>query len=163
MSSNDNEITEVKVLMALADDEKVVISKQSAKNAEDIKVSIPGVEGPWLSEVKGFVLPNLDIGIILPTESQVNTTDPPVAITDSSVTEYDSADESLVCNTPLHPLEKFNGAEPVSGPKTIKSILKSNSTFKVEALKGVAINELSSAPAKAKASASKLTQLLLVN
>nr|GEV49897.1 hypothetical protein [Tanacetum cinerariifolium] len=84
MSSNDNEITEVKVLMALADDEKVVISKQSAKN------------------------------------------------------------------------------EPVSGPKTIKSILKSNSTFKVEALKGVAINELSSAPAKAKASASKLTQLLLL-
>ncbi|GKC33458.1 hypothetical protein Tco_1040752, partial [Tanacetum coccineum] len=54
----------------------------------------------------------------------------PVAITDSLATEYDSADESLVYSTPLPPMEKLAGAEPISGPKTIKSILKSNSTLK---------------------------------
>ncbi|GJR98109.1 hypothetical protein Tco_0270283 [Tanacetum coccineum] len=105
---------------------------------------------------KGFILPNHDTGRILPAESQVNTTDPLVAVTDSLATDYDSADESSVCSTPLPLLEKLAGAEPVSGPKTIKSILKSNYTFKVEALKGVTINEPSSAPAKANYKASTL-------
>ncbi|GJR44455.1 retrovirus-related pol polyprotein from transposon TNT 1-94 [Tanacetum coccineum] len=50
--------------------------------------------------------------------------------------------------TTLPSLKKLAGAEPVSEPKTIKSILKLNSTFKAEALKGVTINEPSSAPAK---------------
>ncbi|GJU23493.1 hypothetical protein Tco_1156835 [Tanacetum coccineum] len=40
-------------------------------SADDTKVTIPGVERPWLSEVEG-------------------------AVTDSSATDYDSADESLV-------------------------------------------------------------------
>ncbi|GJZ61243.1 retrovirus-related pol polyprotein from transposon TNT 1-94 [Tanacetum coccineum] len=124
-------------------------------SADDTKVSILGVERPWLSEAEGFILPNYDTGIILLAESQVNTTDPPIAVNDSSTTEYDSVDESLVCSTPLPPLKKLASAEPVSGPKTIKLILKSNSTFKAEALKGVTINEPSPAPAKAKASASK--------
>ncbi|GJV77574.1 retrovirus-related pol polyprotein from transposon TNT 1-94, partial [Tanacetum coccineum] len=172
VSSDDNEMTEVKVLMALADDESVVVGKESARNGEwvkismkkciseqiptqkkrnlgldqltedpssfgqkdlvfvkssakDTKVSIPGVERPWLSKAEGFTLPNHD-----------------------TTTEYDSADESLVCSTPLPLLEKLVGAEPISGPKTIKSILKLNSTFKVKTLKGVTINEPSSAPAK---------------
>ncbi|GKC41010.1 hypothetical protein Tco_1053394 [Tanacetum coccineum] len=124
-------------------------------SAEDIKVSIPDIERPWLYEAEGFILPNLDTGRIQPAESQVNTTDPLVAVTDSSTTGYDSMDESSVCSTPLPPLKKLAGAEPVSGPKTIKSILKSNSTYKAEALKDVTINEPSSAPAKAKALASK--------
>ncbi|GJY60058.1 hypothetical protein Tco_0459950 [Tanacetum coccineum] len=101
VSSNDNDITEVKVLMALVDDENVVVGKESARNAEDIKVSIPGVERPWLSQAEGFTLLNHD-----------------------SATEYDSAHESLVCSTPLPLLDKLDGVEPVSGPKTIKSILK---------------------------------------
>ncbi|GKE21194.1 hypothetical protein Tco_1432706, partial [Tanacetum coccineum] len=194
VSSDDNEMTEVKVLMALADDENVVVGKESARNGEwvkismrkilkenqnlrkelkeltnitetwlnssnkvnqciseqiptqkkrilrvdqlsedpsssrqkylffvksfvdDTKVSILGVERPWLSEAEGFILPNHDTGRILLVELQVNTIDPLVAITDSSATEYDSANESSVC---------------------------------------VTINEPSSAPAKAKASASK--------
>ncbi|GJX95346.1 retrovirus-related pol polyprotein from transposon TNT 1-94 [Tanacetum coccineum] len=65
-----------------------------------------------------------------------------------SPTEYDSADESSVCNTPFPPLKKLNGAEPTSGPKTIKSILRSKSTFKAETLKGAIINKPSSAPDK---------------
>ncbi|GJX75321.1 retrovirus-related pol polyprotein from transposon TNT 1-94 [Tanacetum coccineum] len=116
--------------------------------ADDTKVSIPGIERPWLSEAEGFILPNHDTGRTLPAESQMNTTDPLVAVTDSSATKYDPADESSVCSTLLPPLEKLGGAEPVSGPKTIKSIIKSNFTFKAEALKSVIINEKSLAPVK---------------
>ncbi|GKE81765.1 hypothetical protein Tco_1551765 [Tanacetum coccineum] len=88
-------------------------------SADDTKVSIPGVERPWLSQAKGFILPN-----------------------------HDTADESFVCSTLLPPLKKLDGVEPVSRPKTIKSILRSKSTFKAKTLKGVIINEPSSAPAK---------------
>ncbi|GKE30989.1 hypothetical protein Tco_1450311 [Tanacetum coccineum] len=76
-------------------------------------------------------------------------------VTDSSVTDYDSAKESTsVCSTPLSLLEKLPGAEPHNelqpGPKTIKSILKAFSTRKDETSKDVIINEIinSSAPAK---------------
>ncbi|GJT77102.1 retrovirus-related pol polyprotein from transposon TNT 1-94 [Tanacetum coccineum] len=120
--------------------------------ADDTKVTIPGVERIWLSEAKGFIFPNHDTGRILPFESQRHTTDPSAAVTDSSATDYDSVDESLVCSTPLPPLKKLDGAEPISEPKTIKSILRSKSTFKAEALKSVIINEPSSAPAKGKKS-----------
>nr|GEW56838.1 retrovirus-related Pol polyprotein from transposon TNT 1-94 [Tanacetum cinerariifolium] len=54
-------------------------------SGDDTKVSIPGVERPWLFEAKGFILPNHDT---LPSESQRNTTDPSVAVTDTSATEY---------------------------------------------------------------------------
>ncbi|GJR43211.1 retrovirus-related pol polyprotein from transposon TNT 1-94 [Tanacetum coccineum] len=117
--------------------------------ANDTKVSIPGVERPWLYEDEGFILPNNDTGRILPVESQMKVTDPSDAVIDSSMTNYDSVDEYSVCSTPLPLREKLTGAEPVSGPKTIKSILKSNSTFKAETLKGITINEPTSAPAKA--------------
>ncbi|GJT50184.1 retrovirus-related pol polyprotein from transposon TNT 1-94 [Tanacetum coccineum] len=88
-------------------------------STDDTKVTISGVERPWLSKAEGFILPNHDIGMIPPIESQRNITDPSVAVTDSSATVYDSTDE-----------------------------LQSKSTFKTEALKGVIINEPSLAPAK---------------
>nr|GEV56433.1 hypothetical protein [Tanacetum cinerariifolium] len=182
-SSDDNEIVEAKVLMALAKENNAV-SKEGARNgewikisirkrilevdqltedpsslgqkdlvfikslADDSKVTIHGVERPWLSKKEGFILPNHDTGRILPVESQRNITNPSVAVIDSLATTYDSADESSICSTPLPPLKKLNGVEPISGPKTIKSILRSKSTFKTEALKGVIINKPSSAPAK---------------
>ncbi|GKA85075.1 retrovirus-related pol polyprotein from transposon TNT 1-94 [Tanacetum coccineum] len=117
-------------------------------SANDSKVSIPGVQRPWLFEAEGFILPNHDTGRILPTKSQRNAIDPSVAVNDSLATEYDSADESLVCSTPLPPLKKLDGVEPFYGPKTIKSMLRSKSTFIAETLKGVIINEPSSAPTK---------------
>ncbi|GKE39014.1 retrovirus-related pol polyprotein from transposon TNT 1-94 [Tanacetum coccineum] len=43
MSSNDNEVTEVKAFMALADEERVSIGKESAKNGESIKISMKKV------------------------------------------------------------------------------------------------------------------------
>ncbi|GJU91169.1 hypothetical protein Tco_1303592 [Tanacetum coccineum] len=85
---------------------------------------------------------------IFPFESQVKVTNSSAVVTNSLATEYDLADESLVCSIPLPPLEKLVGAKPISGPKTIKSILKSNSIFKPETLKGVTINEPTSAPVK---------------
>ncbi|GKE54372.1 hypothetical protein Tco_1489528, partial [Tanacetum coccineum] len=101
-----------------------------------------------LYEVKNSTLPNRNTDKVPSYESERNMTDPLVAISDSLVTDYDSADESLVCRTFLPPLEKLAGAEPVSGPKTIKLILMLNSTFKAKILKSVIINEPSSAPAK---------------
>nr|GEW60577.1 hypothetical protein [Tanacetum cinerariifolium] len=97
-----------------------------------------------------------DIKVILPSKSQRNTTDPLVAVVDSSATEYDSTNKSSVCSTPLSPLKKLDGAEPVSGLKTIKSILKSKFTFKAKNLKCVTINEPFSALAKGNKSSSAL-------
>nr|GEX53450.1 hypothetical protein [Tanacetum cinerariifolium] len=126
VSSDNNKMVEVKVLMELAEDNDAV-SKEGARNGEwvkismrkcvseqipsqkkkilrvdqltkdpsssgqkdlvfvnssanDTKVSIPGVERPWLSEVKGFILPNHDADRILPTDSQRNTTDSSVVV-----------------------------------------------------------------------------------
>ncbi|GJV06544.1 hypothetical protein Tco_1344200 [Tanacetum coccineum] len=153
LKENKNLRTELKELTAITKTwlnsfnkaKDLVFVKSSA---DDTKVSIPSVERPRLSESKGFILPNYDSGRILPAESQRNITNPSVAVTDLSATNYDSADESSGCSTPLPPLKKLDGAEPISGPKTIKLILRSKSTFKAETLKGVITNEPSSAPAK---------------
>nr|GEW35626.1 retrovirus-related Pol polyprotein from transposon TNT 1-94 [Tanacetum cinerariifolium] len=101
-----------------------------------------------LKKALGFIQQNHDTGRILLSGSPRNTTDSLVAVTDSSTTNYNSTDEILVCSIPLPPLKKLDGAEPLSGPKTLKSILRSKSTFKAEALKDVTINELSSTPTK---------------
>ncbi|GKC67620.1 hypothetical protein Tco_1100218 [Tanacetum coccineum] len=133
--------------------------------ADDTKVSIPGVKRPLLSVAKYFIMPNHDTGRILPAESQRNTIDPSVAVTDSLATEYDLTDESSVCSTPLPPLKKLDGAKPVSRPKTIKSILKSKSTFKAETIKGVIIKNHPQLLLRVTKSLQlqKLTLLLLVN
>nr|GEZ63684.1 retrovirus-related Pol polyprotein from transposon TNT 1-94 [Tanacetum cinerariifolium] len=80
VSSYDNEVVKLKVLMVRADDE----------SANDTKVSTPNVERPWLSEVKGFNLPNHDTGRILPSSSNVELIDPSATlnITNSLVTDY---------------------------------------------------------------------------
>ncbi|GJS66453.1 retrovirus-related pol polyprotein from transposon TNT 1-94 [Tanacetum coccineum] len=177
VSSDDNEMVEVKVLMALAEDNDVV-SKEGARNgewvkilmrkciseqipsqkkktlgfdqltedpsssgqkdlvfvkslADDTKVSIPDVERPWLSKAEGFILPNHDTGRILPAESQRNTTDPLVAVTDSSATDYDSADESSVCSTPLPPLKKLDGVIINEPSSALAKDNKSSSASKV--------------------------------
>ncbi|GJZ93651.1 hypothetical protein Tco_0665854 [Tanacetum coccineum] len=165
VSSDDNEAIKVKALMALADEERVSVGKESARTGEWVKVSmkkvdtllkmednddrksfldylsdnsmmsIPDGERPCLFEAEDLILPNHDADRILLAESQRKTTYPPVAFTDSLATDYDSADKSSVCSTPLPPQERLVGAELVFGPKTIKLILKSNFTFKAKALK----------------------------
>nr|GEV44461.1 hypothetical protein [Tanacetum cinerariifolium] len=68
-------------------------------SAYDTKVTILGVGRPWLSDAEGFILLNHDTVRILPAELQRNTIDPSVAVTNSSVTIYDLANESSVCST----------------------------------------------------------------
>ncbi|GKA53447.1 hypothetical protein Tco_0746762 [Tanacetum coccineum] len=128
--------------------------KSSADNSD---MSITSSNIPKSSEYEDSTLPNQDTNEVPSNESQRNTTNPSVVVSDSSATDYDSADESLVCSTPLLSLKKLDGAEPVSGPKTIKSILKSKSTFKAETLKGITINEPPSAPARGKSSSASKT------
>ncbi|GKB66207.1 hypothetical protein Tco_0927619, partial [Tanacetum coccineum] len=82
-----------------------------------------------------------------------------VSITGSNKSKLSEAEDSTLSNHdtgkhPLPPLEKLTGAEPVSGPKTIKSILKSRSTFKAKTLKAIIINEPSSAPTRGNKSSS---------
>ncbi|GJT73918.1 reverse transcriptase domain-containing protein [Tanacetum coccineum] len=194
VSSDDNEVIEVKALMALANEEKVSVGKESASNGKWVKISIQkhvntkilkenenlrnelkeltSITEIWLNssnKVNQCISEQIPtqkkkiLGInqlaenasssgpkdlVPPDESQRNTTVPSVVVTDSSAIDYDSADESLVCSTPLPPLEKLADAKLVSKPKTIKSILKSNSTFKAKTLKSITLKEPSSAPAK---------------
>ncbi|GJY46849.1 hypothetical protein Tco_0435912 [Tanacetum coccineum] len=124
---------------------KRVFVKSLANNSE---VSITGSNKPKLSEAEDSTLSNHDTGNVSSNESERNTTDHSVVISDSSATDYDSANESSVCSTPHPTLEKLTGAKLVSGPKTIKSILKSKFTFKAKTLNGITINEPSSAPAR---------------
>nr|GFC22959.1 hypothetical protein [Tanacetum cinerariifolium] len=82
-----------------------------------------------------------------------------VSITGSNKPKLSEAEDSTLSNHdtdkhPLPPLEKLTGAEPVSGPKTIKSINKAKSTFKAETLKCIIINKPSSALARGTKSSS---------
>ncbi|GJW02404.1 hypothetical protein Tco_1561260 [Tanacetum coccineum] len=165
VSSDDNEVIEVKAVMALVDEERVCVGKESARNGEWIKISmkkciseqiptqkkkILGIDQltkdtfssgpkdlifvmsladnvsitdsnkPRLSKAKISTLSNHDTSKIPSVKSQRNITDPSVAVTESLATNYDSADESSVCSTPLPPLKKLDGAKPISRPKTIK-------------------------------------------
>ncbi|GJW93270.1 retrovirus-related pol polyprotein from transposon TNT 1-94 [Tanacetum coccineum] len=83
-------------------------------------------------------------------KEDVSSDDNEMVLTEKDIGYLKLKDLSCLIMTlhPLLPLEKLVGVEPVSRPKTIKSILKSNSTFKAETLKGVTINEPTSAPAK---------------
>ncbi|GJR86082.1 hypothetical protein Tco_0210093, partial [Tanacetum coccineum] len=172
VSSDDNEMAEVKVLMTLADDENIVVGKESARNGEWVKISMRKVhtllEMEDNDERKTFIdYLCIDLNYVEEqrnnlmlkhrSESQMKVADPSVTVTDSSAIDYDLADESSVCSTPLPPLEKLASVEHVYGSKTIKSILKSNSTFKTETLKGIIINEptLASANGNKSLSASK--------
>nr|GEZ05460.1 hypothetical protein [Tanacetum cinerariifolium] len=150
VTSDDNEMVEVKVLMALAEDNDAT-SKEGARNGKWVKISMRKVHTLlemkdnddrkpiwiiYLLVLKQAKLDFLTTQILL-ADSQRNTINPPVVVTDSSTIDYDLADEVSVCSTPLPPLKKLDCVEPVSGPKTIKSILRSKSTFKVETFKCV--------------------------
>nr|GEZ28611.1 retrovirus-related Pol polyprotein from transposon TNT 1-94 [Tanacetum cinerariifolium] len=158
LKENKNLRTELKELTAITktwlnSSNKVnqCISEQIPSQKKRVLRADQLIEDPSSSRQKDLVFVKFsadDTKVILPVESQRNITDPSVAVTDSSATEYDSADESLVCRTLLPPLKKFNDAEPTSGPKTIKSTLRLKSTFKVKTLKDAIINEPFSAPVK---------------
>ncbi|GJW34377.1 hypothetical protein Tco_0054409 [Tanacetum coccineum] len=76
----------------------LVFVKSSADNSE---VSITSSNKPKLSEAEDSTLSNHDTGKVPSNESQRNTTDHSVVVSDSSTTDYDSTDESSVCSTPF--------------------------------------------------------------
>ncbi|GJW34403.1 hypothetical protein Tco_0054435 [Tanacetum coccineum] len=188
VSSDDNDVTKVKALMALADEERVSVGKESARNdylcidlnyVEEQRNNLMSKHRNLVQELntcKEQVLILKQAKLDLLTMQHVNTkilkenqnlrnelkeltsiielwakrvfvkssaNNSEVSITgsnkpklfedeDSTLSNHDTANESSVCSTPLPPLEKLTGAEPVSGPKTIKSILKSNSHLKLK-------------------------------
>ncbi|GKE29142.1 hypothetical protein Tco_1444526, partial [Tanacetum coccineum] len=190
VSSDDNEVPEVKALMALADEERVSVSKESARNGEWIKISIKKEQrNNLMSKHRNlvqelntckeqlFVLKQAKLDLLTMQHKKkilginqltkdTSSSGPndlvfvkssadnsEVSITGSNKSKLSEAEDSTLSNHdtgkhPLPPLEKLTGVEPVSGPKTIKSILKSKSTFKAETLKGITINEPSSDPAR---------------
>ncbi|GKA45018.1 hypothetical protein Tco_0737814 [Tanacetum coccineum] len=75
-----------------------VFVKSSADNSE---VSITGSNKSKLSKAEDSTMSNHDTGKVPSNESQRNITDHSVVVSDSSVTDYDSADESSVCSTPF--------------------------------------------------------------
>ncbi|GJX48497.1 hypothetical protein Tco_0273687 [Tanacetum coccineum] len=152
VSSDDNEMTKVKVLVALADDEGGAVGKESARNGKWVKIFILKGADQLTKDSSNsgqkdlvFVKSSSEASnVILLVESQVN-------VTHSLVTDYDSVEESTsVCSTFLPPLEKLAGAEPETKPKTIKSILKSCSNRKSKTSKYVIINEAKNSSAFAK-------------
>ncbi|GJR98705.1 retrovirus-related pol polyprotein from transposon TNT 1-94 [Tanacetum coccineum] len=227
---DDNEVTEVKALMSLADEERVSIGKESARNGEWIKISMKKVHTllemednderksfpdylcidlnyveeqrnnfmsthrnlvqelntckeqllAWLNssnkvnQCMSEQIPTQKkkiLGIDQLTKDTSNSgpkdlvfvkssaDNSEVSITSSNKPKLSEAEDSTLSNHdtgkhPLPPLEKLIDAEPVFGLKTIKSILKSKSTFKAETLKGIIINEPSSAPARGNKSSS---------
>ncbi|GJZ13110.1 retrovirus-related pol polyprotein from transposon TNT 1-94 [Tanacetum coccineum] len=151
VSSDDNEMVEVKVLMALDEENDVVSKEGEMVNGEQIPSQKKRILGavqltgdPSSSGQKDLIF----------VKSSADDTKVSIPGVERPWLSKDEADESLVCSTPLPPLKKLNGAEPISGPKTIKLILKSKSTFKAKTLKGVIMNESSSAPFKDRKSSS---------
>ncbi|GJZ97483.1 hypothetical protein Tco_0669936 [Tanacetum coccineum] len=184
VSSDDNDVTIVKALMALADEKEFLLAKKVSEMC--ISEQIPTQKKKILG-IDQLTEDTSSFGLKDPVFVKSSADDSEVSITGSikpklseaedstmskhdTAVDYDSVDESSVCSTPLSPLEKLtgankkkkkkrknntkNGAEPISGPKTIKSILKSKSTFKAETLKGIIINEPSSALARGNKSSS---------
>ncbi|GJW99935.1 hypothetical protein Tco_0183849 [Tanacetum coccineum] len=96
--------------------------------ADNSKVSIIGSNKPKLSEAEDSTLSNHNTSKVPSNESQRNTTDHSVVVSDSSATDYDSADESSVYSTPFPPLVKLTGAEPLLLEATkVLQLLKTNS------------------------------------
>ncbi|GJX29773.1 retrovirus-related pol polyprotein from transposon TNT 1-94 [Tanacetum coccineum] len=84
----------------------LIFVKSSVDNSN---MSITSSNKPRLSEAEDSTLPNRNTGKVPSDESQRNMTDPSVVVSDSPATDYDSADESSDCSTPLPPLEKLDG------------------------------------------------------
>nr|GEW14329.1 hypothetical protein [Tanacetum cinerariifolium] len=176
VSLDDNEMVEVKILMALAE-ENDDVSKEGARNGKWVKISmrkrILGVdqltEDSFSSRKKDHVFikssaddqncPYLmlkDPGclklkvlffqiMILVEYSQLSYKETQLILLLLSLALQRLI---MILRALLPPLKKLDGDEPIFEPKTIKSFLRPKSTFKAETLKGVIINELSSALAK---------------
>ncbi|GJY96524.1 putative reverse transcriptase domain-containing protein, partial [Tanacetum coccineum] len=152
VSSDDNEVTKVKALMALTDEERCISEQIPTQKKKILRID-------HLTEDTSSFRPKDPVFIkLLADNSEMSITgsnNPKLSgAKDFTLSNHDTADESSVSSTSLPPLEKLTGAELVFGPKTIKLTLKSKSTFNAETLKGIIINEPSSAPVRGNKSSS---------
>nr|GFA82403.1 retrovirus-related Pol polyprotein from transposon TNT 1-94 [Tanacetum cinerariifolium] len=100
LKENHNLRNEPKELTSIT---KAWLNRSNKVNQYNSEVSITGGNKPKLSEAEASTLSNHDTSKVPSNESQRNTTDHSVVVSDSLATDYDSADESLVCSTPcLH-------------------------------------------------------------
>ncbi|GJX28267.1 hypothetical protein Tco_0236346 [Tanacetum coccineum] len=202
---DDNEVTEVKALMALADEERVSIGKESARNGEWIKISMKKVhtllEMEDNDERKSF--PDylcIDLNYVEEQRNnfmsthrnlvqELNTCKEQRLLNSSNKVNQCTSEQIPTQNNKILGIDQLTKDTSNSGPKdlvfvkssadnsevfitgsnkpklsetvdstlsnhdtvipkTIKSILKSKSTFKAETLKDIIINELSSTPAR---------------
>nr|GEV84270.1 retrovirus-related Pol polyprotein from transposon TNT 1-94 [Tanacetum cinerariifolium] len=169
VSSDENEAIEVKDLMELVNEERVSVSKESASNETWLNSSnkvnhciieqIPtqrkktlGINkltedtsssGPKDPVFVKSSVDNSEVSITSSNKPKLSKAEDSSLSTQDTATDYDLADESSVCSTPFLYWRSWH-AKPVPGPKTIKSNLKSNPTFKAETLKGITLKEHSS-------------------
>ncbi|GJT77054.1 hypothetical protein Tco_1043779 [Tanacetum coccineum] len=118
VSYDEEEMVEVKSLMALIEEDKVSLSKEDARNGKWIQISMEkciseqtpsqkrgleveassasGQEGNALieSSSENSVMPQQNNERTLPSEPKINTTNPSVVVLDSSASDYDYADDS---------------------------------------------------------------------
>ncbi|GJY80547.1 hypothetical protein Tco_0493298 [Tanacetum coccineum] len=121
VSSDDNEVSEVKALMALTDEERVFVGKESANNGEWVRISIQKNKETIFFQNRNLfhelntckeqllVLKQAKLDLLtmhhVLKENQ-NLRNELKELT--SITEaWLNTDESLVCSTPLPPLEKL--------------------------------------------------------
>ncbi|GJW21837.1 retrovirus-related pol polyprotein from transposon TNT 1-94 [Tanacetum coccineum] len=136
MSSDDNEMVEVKVLMALVE-ENDAINKEGARNGEWVKISMrKHVNTEILKENKNLRTELKELTAI--TETWLNSSNKvnysgqkdPVfvkSLADDTKVSIPGVERTLGCLKLKHPIsstKKLDGAEHVSGSKTIKSILR---------------------------------------
>ncbi|GJZ95550.1 putative reverse transcriptase domain, ribonuclease H-like domain, aspartic peptidase domain protein [Tanacetum coccineum] len=125
VSFDDNEVSEVKALMALTDEERVFVGKESANNGEWVRISIQKGIDQLTKDTSSsgpkdpvFVKSLADNSKVPSNELQRNTTDHSAVISNSSATDYDSADESLVCFTSDHnDIKWFRKREAIQAKK----------------------------------------------
>nr|GEW96282.1 retrovirus-related Pol polyprotein from transposon TNT 1-94 [Tanacetum cinerariifolium] len=113
------------------------------------KTSVPSYQSPFQLKSLGSPQNKPELRLTKDFEAKYNKVKAKLALLSSSaLASKASTIKNKVCSTPLPLLKKLNGVEPIYGPKTIKLILRSKSTFKAKTLKGVIINEPSLALAK---------------
>ncbi|GJW88670.1 hypothetical protein Tco_0164010 [Tanacetum coccineum] len=126
LKENQNLRNELKELTSIAE---TWLNSSNKVNQYNSNMYITSSNKPRLAGAEDSTLPNHDTGKVPSDESQRNTTNPSIAVSDSSATDYDSADESSVCSTLLPPLEKLAG--PAKGNISI-SLSKTNSAHAEE-------------------------------
>ncbi|GJY42360.1 hypothetical protein Tco_0429630 [Tanacetum coccineum] len=165
VSSDDNEVTKVKALMALTDEERVLVIKESARNKEWVKISMKkGTNSHSNRKILGIDQLTEDTSSSGPKDPvfvKSSADNSEVSITDKNKPKLSRAEDSTLSNHdtgkhPLPPLEKLTGVEPVFEPKTIKSILRSKPHLNEPSLAPARGNKSSLASKTNSALASKL-------